>query len=115
MDENYLIAAARYVELNPVRAGLVKNHEAYKWRSCRAHLDRSDDVLVKVAPLLEFMPDWNRLLRSGLSPEEQKTIRKHERTGRPLGDDCFISRLEKLTSRRLRKKKPDPKNNRKNV
>ncbi len=114
MDESYLIAAARYVELNPVRAGLVMNPEDYIWSSCRAHLDGNNDVLVKVAPLLEIVPEWNSLLRSGLLPEDHETIRKHERTGRPLGDDSFISRLEKLSTRCLRKKKPGPKK-RKNV
>ncbi len=109
MDEKYLIAVARYIELNPVRAGLVKNPENYKWSSCRAHLERKGDVLVKVAPLLDIVSDWHSLLSSGIFPEDHETIRQHERTGRPLGNDSFITRLEKLTSRCLRKKKPGPK------
>src|SRR3974377_2186678 len=38
MDESYLLAAARYVELNPVRAKLVLAPRAYRWSSARAHL-----------------------------------------------------------------------------
>ncbi len=108
MDEKYLIATARYIELNPVRAGIVKNAEDYKWSSCRAHIQGEDDILVKVRPLLEIC-DWPELLSTGLSEDDHKTIRGHERTGRPLGDESFIDQLEQLTSRLLRKKKPGPK------
>ena len=38
LDEPYLVAAARYVELNPVRAGLVAAAEAWPWSSAKAHL-----------------------------------------------------------------------------
>jgi len=37
MDEQYLLAAARYIELNPVRAKLTKNPEDYPWSSAAAH------------------------------------------------------------------------------
>lgn len=109
MDEKYLIATARYIELNPVRAKIVKNAEDYKWSSCRAHIQGEDDLLVKVKPLLEIMPDWQEFLFAGLSEDDHKVIRQHERTGRPLGGENFIDRLEQLTSRLLRKKKPGPK------
>ena len=109
MDEKYLIATARYIELNPVRAGIVKNAEDYKWSSCRAHIQGKDDILVKVRALLEIIPDWQELLSTGLSEDDCKTIRRHERTGRLLGGENFIDHLERLTSRLLRKKKPGPK------
>ena len=38
MDEPYLLAAARYIELNPVRAGPVTAPSDYRWSSARAHL-----------------------------------------------------------------------------
>ena len=59
MDEPDLVAAARYVELNPVRAGLVTNPADWAWSSARAHLLGQDDCLVKVAPLLAIIPDWS--------------------------------------------------------
>ena len=111
MDEKYLIAAARYIELNPVRAGIVKNAADYKWSSCNAHVLGEDDVLVKVRPLLEIIPNWQELLSTDLSDGDHKAICRHERTGRPLGDEKFIDRLERLTSRMLRKKKPGPQKN----
>ena len=109
MNEKYLISTARYIELNPVRAGIVKNAEDYKWSSCRAHIQGKDDILVKVRPLLEIIPDRQELLSTGLPENDYKTIRRHERTGRPLGGESFIDHLEQLTSRLLRKKKPGPK------
>ncbi|MCK5232004.1 MAG: transposase, partial [Desulfobulbaceae bacterium] len=58
---------------------------------------------------LEIIPDWQELLSTGLLEDDYKTIRRHERSGRPLGGESFIDHLEQLTSRLLRKKKPGPK------
>ena len=58
MDEPYLLAAARYIELNPVRARLVSKAEDWPWSSARAHLAGQDDPLVKVGPLLAMIGDW---------------------------------------------------------
>ena len=109
MDEQYLIATARYIELNPVKAGIVKRPEEYRWSSAKAHVQEQDDILVKAGPLLGIIDDWQGLLTSDLSEKEYKTLRRHERSGRPLGSDKFLSRLEKLTSRVLKKQKPGPK------
>jgi putative transposase len=109
MDEQHMVATAKYIELNPVAAGIVKRPEEYKWSSARAHLQGEDDILVKVEPLLAIIPNWQELLSSDLSDSACETIRRHERSGRPLGSDDFMARLEKLTSRDLKKKKPGPK------
>jgi putative transposase len=53
MDENYLLAAIRYVELNPVRAKLVKEPWAYHWSSAQSHITGVDDRLVKVSPEIQ--------------------------------------------------------------
>jgi len=58
---------------------------------------------------LQLVPDWEGLLSSGEPNGSYEDFRRHERTGRPLGSDDFISRLEKLTGRVLRKQKPGPK------
>ena len=105
MDERYLLAAARYVELNPVRAGLVARPEAYRWSSAAAHLAGRDDALVQVAPLLGMVRDWGRFLAQELPGEEAKALRAHERTGRPLGADLFITNLETALGRILHKRK----------
>jgi len=105
MDEPYLLAAARYVELNPVRAGLVACAEDWPWSSARAHLCARDDCLVKVATLLAMVPDWRAFLNSALPEEELRELRKHARTGRPLGSSAFLDRLEAMVGRILRPQK----------
>jgi len=56
MDEDHLMAAARYVALNPVRARLVAEAQDSPWSSVRAHLAGRDDGLVQVTPIL-LVPD----------------------------------------------------------
>jgi putative transposase len=57
MDERHLIAAAMYVELNPVRARLGARLEDWPWSSARAHLAGADDELVSVGLLLEWISE----------------------------------------------------------
>ena len=105
MDGRYLLAATRYVELNPVRAKLSVRPEGYAWSSAAAHLRGSDDGLVKVAPLLEMVGDWKLFLAGGIKEHEAVELRRSERTGRPLGNDGFLSDLEKALGRILRPRK----------
>ena len=75
MDEPHLLAAARYVELNPVRAGLVADAAEWPFSSARPHLSGRDDRLVKVAPMLAITNDWRALLDSALD----ETVRWRKR------------------------------------
>ena len=109
MDETHLLAAARYVELNPVRARLAKRAQDYPWSSARAHLAGHDDKLVKAGPLLALAGDWAGFLAAGLAAAEAERLRRHERTGRPLGDARFLGALEKRLKRPLARRKPGPK------
>lgn len=103
MDENYLLAAVRYVELNPVRAGLVDDPFHYRWSSARAHLKKRDDALVKVAPMLERVTCWSDFLANEVQYEDE--IQYHTKTGRPLGQSQFVSGLEKMLGRPMRPQK----------
>jgi len=109
MDETWLLAAARYVELNPVRAGLAKRARTWRWSSARAHLEGRDDPLVQVAPLLELVPDWRRTLAEDPAEEQLEALRRHARTGRPLGGERFLEALERHFGRRLSPQKRGPK------
>ncbi|MDT8422884.1 MAG: transposase [Desulfuromonadales bacterium] len=108
MGESHVLAAARYIEMNPVAAGLVENPQDYPWSSARAHLDGEDDGLVKVAPLLEMVGDWKKFLTLP-SAEELNSIHRHERTGRPLGSGPFLVTVEEQLRRTVRPQKPGPK------
>ena len=110
MEETYLLACARYVELNPVRANLVKKPEDWRWSSAKAHMKRKDDILVKTRPVLEIVnKPWKKFLASDVQEFEMELFRKHERTGRPLGEASFIEKMELLLDRRLKLRKPGPK------
>ncbi len=109
MDEKHLLAAARYIERNPVQVGMVKKPWDYRGSSANAHLAGEDDLLMKAAPLLSIMSDWQNFLSGEPSEKEYEALRRHERTGRPLGGESFLKRLEQQTSRVLRRMKPGPK------
>ena len=110
MDERYLLACTRYIELNPVRTGLVKKPEEWLWSSAEPHMKGKDDLLVKTKPLSKLVnKSWRKFLTQELPETEIALLRKHERTGRPLGADRFIKKLEHILNRSLRPKKPGPK------
>ena len=109
MDESYLYSAVRYVELNPVKARLVDAPETWRWSSARAHLQKKDDDIVTVNPMLQRVRNWPAYLAETNAYEREDLIRLHTRTGRPLGSDSFIDQLEVLCGRSLRPLKPGPK------
>ena len=102
MDEKHTLAAARYIELNPSRARLLADPTEYPYSSVAAHLDGKDNSLVRVRPLLELVSDWGEFLAGELDGEEGERLRAHERTGRPLGSETFLERLERKLGRPLR-------------
>ena len=87
---------------------LVPSH-TYPWSSARAHIRGRDDVLVKVSPMLALVSRWRELLCSAVSEEELRQFLAHERTGRPLGDEDFVKRLERKLGRVLQRRKPGRK------
>ncbi len=94
---------------NSTRSGLVKHPAAYPWSSAAAHISGRDDELVKVKPLLELVGNWRDFLLSGVTEEEIESIRRHENTGRPLGSDRFVRKLEEGLGRILHRQKPGRK------
>lgn len=113
MDDAHLLAAIRYVELNPVRARLAARPQDWPWSSAAAHLAGRDDALVRAAAMRELTAGWpggwGAFLAEGLGDAEADRLRRHERTGRPLGSDAFLDRLERRLARPLRPQKPGPK------
>lgn len=105
MDERYLHAAVRYVERNPVTAGLVTSAERWPWSSARAHLEGRNDELIEVAPMLQRIDDWAAYLAEAPSDSVLDEIVRHTRTGRPLGNEAFIDGLEKRLKRPLKQQR----------
>ena len=93
--QRYLVAAVRYVALNPVRARLVACAQDWPWSSVRAHLAGRNDDLVTVAPILSRVSDFAALVAP--QAEDKRTfaiVRAAEGTERPLGNAEFIEGLD---------------------
>ena len=104
MDDEHLIAAVRYVELNPVRAKLAATPQAWKWSSASARIQGKSDGLVAVIipPPLDRVGPWASYLNAEPQSETGSQIQSHNLSGKPLGSGGFVTRLETLTGRRLK-------------
>lgn len=111
LDETHLLAATRYVELNPVHAGMVRSAEEYPWSSARFHLGLiSNDVLVRDKDLLGLVENWEEYLGRNDERADSRLLRAI-RSGRPAGSEQFVKLVETLTGRHLSlgKRGPRPK------
>ena len=106
LDERRLIAAARYVERNPVRAKIVENPIEYAWSSAKNHIGHSQKHIIDTMALLKYIEieqkKWKYFIDKTDETKEVVVIRRHTKTGRPLGGGTFIQKLEKMLGRRLR-------------
>ncbi len=101
----YLYAAVRYVERNPVRAKMVKHPWDYHWSSAAFHVGvNQNDPLVVKSPLLADINDWKGFLST--DSDLYSEVKQKSRTGRPCGRDNFYTTVEKITGKDLRPKLP---------
>jgi putative transposase len=108
LDSNYLRNAIRYVELNPLRAGIARRAEQYEWSSAAAHCGLRIDPLVDARPrsiVLADIEDWSQWLAEGLSDESVAKIRNNCRQNLPCGSEAFVDELERSIGRQLRHRK----------
>lgn len=101
LDEGHALAAVRYVELNPVKAGLVRRAADWPWSSARFHQSGCEDALTCRAPFLEAIADWGAYLERGLTPEDEARLDQFTQTGLPLGAPDWIAQMEARTGTRL--------------
>lgn len=90
-DERHLLVVLRYIEANPLRAGMVRDPADYRWSSYRCHGLGQED------PLLSRFPEWEELggteaerrwrtkVRGAQSPAEREAVRRSLRSGQPFG------------------------------
>ncbi|MEN6319598.1 MAG: hypothetical protein ABFD82_12675 [Syntrophaceae bacterium] len=91
-----MIAAVRYVERNPVRAGIVKEAWEYPWSSAAFHTGTVQEAGI-ISPdnmLQELIGDWKMYLMEKDSNDFVESIRRESFVNRPLGDATFINVLE---------------------
>jgi len=106
LDEKHLYAAVRYVENNPVRCGIVKTPEEYRWSSARGHIQQGGDILLcKKSFIHDEIRDWSSYLQSGDDTPVVEAIRAKTRLGQPYGEEGFLNKLEKKLGMDLSRRK----------
>jgi putative transposase len=108
LDEDYLWAAIRYVELNPVRARLTARAQDYPWSSAAAHCRDVADPVLTTDPAWQrqvtAIGNWVRWLAAGNAPQQTAILRRHSDKSLPCGSPEFIDALEKASGRSLRER-----------
>lgn len=99
MDETHTLTAMRYVELNPVRAGLCANPGGWQWSSIHAHLGKGSDPLVDTESTRKLVPNWGEYICGTTPANQQDALRTHTRTGRPVGTQEFLDSVKKRIGR----------------
>lgn len=108
LEAAHLWAALRYVERNPVRAGLVEIADQWTWSSAAVHTGRADrpDWLDLAGWSSRFtQADWQKYLGAAELAEAERLLRIHTYSGRPLGSQAFVEAAELALGRRLQKSK----------
>ena len=114
LDEKHLWAAVRYVERNPVRAGMVRKAWDHAWSSAAYHVgERESDPLVKDRDLGGRVGNWREYL-GGEDAEVEDGLRRATRSGRPWGDEKYVAKAERLTGRDLSRGRPGRPRRRRN-
>ena len=116
-SEAYLLACQRYIELNPVRAGMVAGPADYKWSSYRANGMGIESRLITYHPLylglgkskLERIRNYRETFASEIDSKLLSDIRYATNKGLILGTDKFKTEVGILTGRRALPKKRGPK------
>jgi putative transposase len=106
--ETYLLAAQRYIELNPVRAAMVDDPAHYRWTSYRANALGQADARLTPHPLYmalgatdkDRQTVYRELFRSHLDQAAIDDIRFALNQNQPLGNERFLARIEKVTGMR---------------
>ena len=104
LDEGQLWTALRYVELNPVRAGMVESAAGWRGSSAGAHCGAAvPDAMLEMERWRKrwTAAEWGQYLQQAESAADLTALRRATHTGRPLGTSEFVAQLEKLTARPL--------------
>jgi putative transposase len=105
LEETLLPAVLRYIETNPVRAGMVGAAVKYPWSSAAVHVNGGDSAgLTDMSErhALATGEEWSLFLGSPTEPADTEELRRRTGTGRPLGSDAFLLQMERRSKQSLR-------------
>lgn len=108
--ERYFLVCSRYIELNPVRAGMAADPAQYQWSSYRHHIGAHSDPLITDHGLYWALANtpfarevaYRGLVEQALTTDELAALHDATLKGWALGSNQFKSRLERQTERRVR-------------
>ncbi len=109
--DRYLMACMAYIDLNPVRAGLVAQARDYPWSSHGHYIGQKVDRLITPHALYWGMGNtpfareavYAELVNAGVSIDQQQALTKATLSGWALGEADFVNDLQKKTERRVNK------------
>jgi len=108
LERDHVWTAARYIEVNPVHAGMVDDAERWPWSSAQAHIaGRDTSGLLELEPWAAEYDNarWLDVLRTGVDDDAwRQRLASATLTGRPLGSEAFVEELEQRLGCRLRPK-----------
>jgi putative transposase len=108
LDRQHFWTALRYTELNPVRAGLVVEPEAWAWSSAAIHcgsIEANEWLAMEKWSQRWTLSSWREYLKAGVTDSELVMVRQCTHTGRPLGSERFVREMEEQTGRKLAPRK----------
>jgi len=107
--ERYLLTCMAYIDLNPVRAGMVEAPENYPWSSHAHYIGRLHQRLLTPPALYWELGNtpfareaaYGELVRAGIAEHHQRALTAATLSGWALGDPGFLAVLESQTPRRI--------------
>jgi putative transposase len=93
-EDNHFLMVLRYVEANPVRAGLVSLAKDWPWSSHKDRIEENKDSLIDDIPL-ELPPKWDSFVNEPLAGRELEKIRRSVNRQFPYGEAKWQLRIRK--------------------
>ncbi len=108
-SEDYFLICMRYIEMNPVRAGMVEHPAQYRWSSYAANAQGVDNAIIQPHQLyvgLDTTPEarqtaYRALFATSIHSDELELIRASLHSGTPLGNDRFKQQIESVVGCRV--------------
>ena len=109
--DQYLLTCMAYIDLNPMRAGMVSDPKDYPWSSHGHYVGLRSDKVITPHPHFWSLANtpfgreaaYAEMVRAGISPDSQAALTKATLSGWALGEAAFVAELQKQTTRRIQK------------